>query len=116
MTTRSNSRKARGMKTQALIAERWKEAELFPWATDAGAGRPGRDILNTPGIAPEIKARDSVSLLAALKQAQTNADNDIPVVIWRHNGQGEQRIGEWTVTMFLEDFERYEVWRQANGR
>lgn len=113
MTSRSNSRKARGMRTQAAIAERWKASGLFPWATDAGAGRAGRDILNTPGIAPEIKARDTVSLQAALKQAEGNSGSDIALVIWRHNGQGEANMGQWTVTMSLEDFEYYEQCRQS---
>lgn len=105
--SRALSRKARGMKTQALLAARWVENGLFPYATDAGAGRQGNDLLNTPGLAVEIKARDTVSLPAALKQAATGAklSTDIPIAVQRHNGQGEASMDEWTVTMRLADFE-----------
>lgn len=113
--SRALSRKARGMKTQALLAARWVANGLFPYATDAGAGRSGNDLLNTPGLAVEIKARDDVSLTAALKQADAGSTIDtLPIVVWRHNGQGETNIGEWTVTMRLIDFE--EMWRKANAR
>lgn len=116
--TRALSRKARGMKTQALLAARWVANGLFPYATDAGAGRSGNDLLNTPGLAVEVKARDDVSLVAALKQATDGMTpilgrNVMPVVIWRHNGQGETAMDQWTVTMRLIDFE--ELWRKSLG-
>lgn len=99
------------MATQALLAARWVANELFPWATDAGAGRPGNDILNTPGLAVEVKARDDVSLVAALKQATSGNPSALPIVVWRHNGQGESTMDDWTVTMRLRDFET--LWRNS---
>lgn len=93
------------MKTQALIAERWKKNGLFPHATDAGAGRQGNDILNTPGLKAEVKARDTVTLPAALAQAAADPDPGMPVVLWRHNGQGEAAMDDWTATMRLKDWE-----------
>jgi len=100
------------METQAKIAERWRENKLFPYAQDAGAGRQGNDILNTPGLNVEVKARDTVSLVAALKQASTGEGAGKPIVIWRHNGQGLTSMDNWTVTMSLIEFE--ELWRAAN--
>jgi hypothetical protein len=116
--TRALSRKARGMATQALLALRWKSLGLFPFATPTGAGRQGSDIINTPGLAVEVKGREVVSLVAALKQAQSGADLDeVPIVVWRHNGQGEASIADWTVTMRLEDFESlWEKWADRHGQ
>jgi hypothetical protein len=109
--SRALSRKSRGMATQALLAARWVANELFPWATDAGAGRQGNDILNTPGLAVEVKARDDVSLVAALGQAMRGNPESLPIVVWRHNGQGVSSMDDWTVTMRLADFEL--LWRQS---
>jgi hypothetical protein len=101
----TNSRKARGMKTQALVAE-WLATRGFPFATDAGAGRQGRDILNTIGLAIEVKARRDLSLPAWLRQAVKTAAGDIPAVIHRPDGFGEASMADWPVTMRLEDWTR----------
>lgn len=84
---------------------------MFPHASDAGAGRQGRDILNTPGLSTEVKGqREAMSLQAALRQAESNTTpGELAIVVWRHQGQGEASIGEWTVSMRLADFERW--WR-----
>lgn len=138
--TRAKSRKSRGLETQALIAKRWRESGLYPYATDAGSGRSGVDILNTgDGLAVEVKAKEHVSLMAGIRQARiaglikdaeregisdaqtagheraTDTDfwypnGPLPVLITRHNGQGPASIGEWTVTMTLAEFE--EIVRQ----
>lgn len=84
---------------------------MFPYATPIGAGEQGNDIRNTPGLSPEVKARDAVSLPRALAQARAGGSpDDIPIVIWRHNGQGPSTMDEFTVTMRLADFER--LWRE----
>jgi hypothetical protein len=101
----ANSRKARGMKTQALVAQ-WLAARGFPYATDAGPGRSGRDVLNTVGLAIEVKARADLALPSWLRQAAKTAGGDIPVVIHRPNGFGEASMGIWPVTMCLEDWTR----------
>lgn len=104
--TRAQSRKHRGYETQRLLAARWRDNGLFPYTTDAGAGRQGSDLLNTPGLAVEIKARDAVSLPAGLRQAAEGAKpGDVPILVARHNGQGAASMDEWTVTMRLIDFE-----------
>lgn len=107
----TNCRKARGAKTQALLAARWRERGLFPYATDAGAGRQGSDVLNTPGFAIEVKATTTQSLQAGLRQAEAGG-RGIPALIWRHNGQGEAQMDEWTVTLRLRDFEELVRCRQ----
>lgn len=92
----NQSRKYRGYNTQALIAQDLKDCEIYPWATDAGAGRPGKDILNTPGAAIEVKARTNFEPVASLRQAMTNCkDDETPVVVSRMNGQGEKSIDSW---------------------
>lgn len=101
------TRKRRGMRTQMLLAKRWCETGLYPHATDAGAGRPGKDILNTPQLHTEVKAKGRLTLLETLRQAEVGADEqETVIVVWRHNGQGEMSIDEWTVTMRLATFER----------
>ena len=92
------------MRTQAVLAERYR-AWRFPYATDAGAGRPGVDILNARPLATEVKARGEVSLLAQLKKLRAENPLSIPNVTWRHNGQGEASVDDWTVTVFYSDFE-----------
>ncbi len=112
---RAQSRKHRGYSTQRLIAKRWVANGMAPYATPVGAGDQGEDILNSPdGLVVEIKARDTVTLPTALAQAQKSNADAIPIVVWRHNGQGEANIGKWTVTLFLEDFEDlYTAWSNS---
>lgn len=105
MTQRSQSRKHRGIRTQALLAQRWQANGIFPYATDAGPGRPGVDILNTPGVRCEVKARTKVSLEAELQKLKDGSD-DLRILVWRHDGQGEKSMDEWTVTLPLAQFER----------
>jgi hypothetical protein len=90
---------------------------MAPYATPVGAGDQGEDILNSPdGLVVEIKARDTVTLPTALEQALKSNKAAKPIVIWRHNGQGEVSIGKWTVTLFLEDFEElYQAWRNCGS-
>jgi len=106
MSTRmtSQSRKHRGYRTQAAFAQYIRT--LFPYAEPTGAGRQGRDILSTPGVWFELKARTGFNPLAALKQIEkekaeiTTADHGVAVL--RMNGQGEANIGEWVVCMRVD--------------
>ena len=81
-------RKTRGMRTQLLVTEYLKERG-WPFATSAGAGRPGVDVLNTPDIAVEVKARSELNPLAWVKQAEKDSDGRLPFAVFRCNGQGE---------------------------
>lgn len=75
----------------------------WAYATDAGAGRSGRDILNVLGLAIEVKARRDYSPLAWLRQATSTADGDLPLVVHRPDGMGPASIADWPVTFRLED-------------
>lgn len=97
------ARKSRGMATQSLAAA-WFRANGFPYCTDAGAGRQGRDLLNLVGLAGEVKARTGFFPLAWIRQAITTAAGDLPFVLLRCNGQGPKSIGDWPILLRLEDF------------
>ena len=84
----SQHRKHRGMRTQKLVAQYLRE-HGWPWAESAGAGRSGTDVLGTPDIAVEIKARSDLNPLAWVRQAEGAADGRLPLVAFRCNGQGE---------------------------
>ena len=98
----TNSRKARGMRTQKVAAD-WFGLHGWPFATSTGAGRSGVDIENMPGLAPEVKARNDLNLTGFLKQATKNRGEGLPFVIVRPNGYGETRVGEWAVIFTLAD-------------
>jgi len=97
------TRKRRGAQTQMLVT-RWLAAHGFPYATDAGAGRGGRDIMNVVGLAIEVKARRDLSLPSWLRQAVAAAGLDVPVVIHRPDGFGPTSLPDWPVTMRLADW------------
>lgn len=73
----------------------------WPYATDAGAGRNGSDILGVPGLAVEVKARRDLNLTAWLRQA--SAEKGLPIVIHRPDGFGPGAIADWPVTFRLAD-------------
>lgn len=89
-----SGRKARGMATQAGVAA-YLRLHGFPWATDAGAGRSGSDVINTPGLGFEVKARADFDPLAWLRQAEVGAGEGLAVAVWRPNGSGLTTIEDW---------------------
>lgn len=100
MTT-TNARKARGMRTQKLVAD-YLRANGWPYAETTGAGRSGADILGVPGLAIEVKARADLSPLAWIKQAERDAREGLPLVAFRCNGQGED-AGRYLAMLRLSD-------------
>ena len=76
------------MRTQLLVTEYLQERG-WPFATSAGSGRPGVDVLNCPDIAVEVKARAGLDPLAWVKQAEKDADGRLPFAVFRPNGMGE---------------------------
>jgi len=90
--TMANHRKTRGYRTQKVIADYLKQ--FWAYADTAGAGRQGEDILNIPTLSIEVKARSDFQPLAWIKQAESNANGKLPMVIMRCNGQGED-AGEY---------------------
>lgn len=98
----NQSRKHRGYRTQKVVAD-WLQERGFPFAEPTGAGRGGRDILGTPGLAIEVKARSDLNPLAWVKQAESTAGGALPLVVFRCNGQGETTVGDWLVLLRLSD-------------
>jgi len=82
----SQSRKNRGYRTERVI-----QSYLSRWWENASVGRgAGKDIHNVP-FDCEIKARTEFQPLAWLKQVtkRASSSNDLPFVVCRMNGQGE---------------------------
>jgi hypothetical protein len=81
----SQSRKHRGYRTERVI-----ESYLSLWWENASVGRgDGKDIHNVP-FDCEIKARTEFQPLAWLKQVTKRAaSKELPFVVCRMNGQGE---------------------------
>ena len=81
----SQSRKHRGYRTERVI-----ESYLQSWWGNASVGRgAGKDIHNVP-FDCEIKARTEFQPLAWLKQViKRTAGKELPFVVCRMNGQGE---------------------------
>lgn len=106
----TQSRKHRGYRSQKVFAEYMRD--IFPYAEPTGAGRQGRDILSTPGVWFELKARTGFNPLEALKQmekemgaewaASANYEPPIQAAVLRMNGQGEATIGDWVVCMRVD--------------
>jgi hypothetical protein len=93
---------SRGRTTQRLVAD-WFTT-LWPTAYSSGASEPGKDVRRTPGASIEVKATSAPPMLPALRQAKNNADpGDIPLVVWRPNGYGPERMAEWVVALTLAD-------------
>jgi hypothetical protein len=92
----SSSRKYRGNRTQALVAQWYRDHGLVH-AMSAGSGRPGRDILEAFPLCIEVKARTGLDPLAWARQNNKEArDGETPFVVFRCNGQGED-VGEYFV-------------------
>jgi hypothetical protein len=99
------TRKTRSRETERLVAEHLKS--VYPYAVRVPASLPGQDVLNTPGISVEVKARRDLNLPAWLKQAGGRVqDGDLPVVISRPDGYGPERIGIWPVVLTFDSFIR----------
>jgi hypothetical protein len=99
----TSSRVTRGRRTQKAVAA-WLRANGWPRAEAVEASVNGRDILHVPGHAIEVKARRDFRPAEWLKQARSNAGKDIPCVIVRLDGQGED-AGEYLVFRRLADDE-----------
>jgi hypothetical protein len=95
-----SSRKARGAETQRAVAA-YLAGNGWPYATDAGAGRSGEDILGTPGLSWEVKARRDFRPLEWVRQAGKSAG--LALVAHRPDGMGPASIADWPVTLRLED-------------
>ncbi len=90
----------RGIRLQNALAAYLRQ--WWPSAESAGSGRPGTDVLGTPGIVWECKTsgKGSRNIGAWIDQAGSHArsDDDVPVVVYWPPGIGERRV-ELTVAM-----------------
>jgi hypothetical protein len=84
----SQSRKHRGYRTEKVVADYL--SQWWPHALANGAGRSGNDVTGIP-FNLEIKARSAFQPKAWIDQVSKRSDvsGDLPVVICRMNGQGE---------------------------
>jgi len=80
--------------------------DIFSYAEPTGAGRQGSDILSTPGIHWELKARTGFNPIAALKQIEADSSDALGVAVLRCNGQGEANIGEWVACLRVDTLKR----------
>jgi hypothetical protein len=83
----------RGLALQNALARYL--AAWWPSAESAGAGRPGSDVLGTPGIVWENKTADRFDLQAWVRQAKTHAISRVmlPVTVYWPRGVGEGTPG-----------------------
>jgi hypothetical protein len=99
----NKGRTDRGRETEFLLAEYLKS--LYPDACATNKSAPGMDVANCGVLDIEAKATAALPLLSALSQVHRRVDsNQIPVVIWRPNGYGKERIREWVVATRLSTF------------
>lgn len=101
MQPMTTPRVTRGRQTESLLAE-----YLKPWFPDAeriAAGLPGHDLKKVGRLAFEVKATTALPLLPALRQVRKRAlPDEIPLVIWRPNGYGPERIKQWVAATDLD--------------
>ena len=101
----ANARVRRGRRTQNVCVPCWLRDHGWHDAIGVAASLPGKDILNTPGHAIEVKARFDFNPQAWLRQATRNAKPDErPCVIVRMAGQGED-ASEYLIFRRLADDE-----------
>ena len=88
--------RARGNALQNALATYLRA--WWPHAESAGAGRNGRDVLGTPGVAFEVKTADDFKRdfkpTIWVKQAKANAAGEVPVVVYFPRGVGEAHTGQ----------------------
>jgi hypothetical protein len=96
----SRHRKDRGLRTERVTA-----AYLAQWWNGATVGRgSGKDIVNIPNVDIEVKARSTFSPLEWLRQVKkrTEKTRDLPIVVCRMNGQGEDAGGYLAFMQFSD--------------
>lgn len=96
----SPHRKRRGAETQLAVAGYFRD-HGWPYATDAGAGRSGSDLLGVPGLGVEIKARRDLNPMAWVRQADNGTG--LPLCVFRPDGMGPASVDQWPVLMRLSD-------------
>jgi hypothetical protein len=100
------TRRGRGRDSELRLAE-WLQQHGYPDAAANQPGRPGPDLLHTPGLAIEVKARARLDLPAWLRQAdRQTAPGLLPLLVVRSPGQGPGDIGAWAAIQRLDQWIR----------
>jgi hypothetical protein len=97
----SQSRKYRGFSTERVVAK-----YLSTWWPHADIGRgAGKDITHVPFIDMEVKARSAFQPKQFIDQVikRASKSNDLPIVVCRLNGQGENSPQDYLAFMRLGD-------------
>lgn len=101
MTTRRD----RASETEAVAENFWQD--LWAACHRKGMSSAGADLRRTPGVAIEVKATRGLDMMQALKQARSNAEGlELPVVMYRPQGYGAEKVDEWPCLMFAADLRR----------
>ncbi len=96
------SRKARGRKSEILLAEYLQHHGFVVYPTNSGAS--GTDIVGMQGVDWEVKARRGFNPSGLLKQLERRRrDKGLGLGVIRLDGQGPQSIGEWCGIVRLDD-------------
>lgn len=97
MSGLATSRVRRGRKSQDIAADFLRE--VFPDAKGIAASLKGKDVLNTPGWAFEIKATKEFKPTAFVDQAEGNAVMEWAAAVYRPPGYGEAKVEQWVAMM-----------------
>lgn len=98
----ATARVARGRKSQGIIADYMRS--VWPLGRSRAASLSGVDIEDTPGWRVEVKGTRDCTLTAAMTQAEKHPGEGTPIVVWRPDGYGPEKIGQWLVVMRLHNF------------
>jgi hypothetical protein len=96
-----DNRVARGRLTQEITAK-WFREHGAPEAKSRPASLPGTDVYDIAGLSIEVKAQPG-NVTGALKHAIRNANGGLPMVVWRPNGYGIERLPYWPAIFTLAD-------------
>lgn len=96
----SGSRSRRkGQRAEQQVARFLREHGWQAATTRAVSGfQQGRDIATNAPVSIEVKDHTTLDLAGWVRQAESNATDDAPGVVW-HKRRGTTDPGEWYVTM-----------------
>ena len=96
--------RAKGNAMQNALARYLRQ--WWAHAESTGSGRNGRDITGTPGVAWEVKTADDFKRdfkpTIWIKQAEANAGDELPIVVYYPRGLGEAHTGQALAILPLE--------------
>jgi hypothetical protein len=102
-------RRRRGLESQEMLAE-FMQINGWPNAQSAPRGHRGRDVLGTPGLRVEVKARRELRPFEWLAQAEAGKIGppdrpvtvEVPFVVFRPDQAGPADVGRWGMLLRVE--------------